>query len=313
MTMRMQSERNIRTMIAGLALGAMVLSSLGCSRNNIEAVNLANEGDKARASNVDEAISKYEQATQLDPQNHRILWKLANAYQKKQQWDKVALTCSKAEKLSPTHANYFFLHGYALAQQAVKGPTAWGDAKEPFETAIKLDPNYAEAHFELAQVLLQMDDEQGALKHYTEAVRKKPDELPFYGPLADLYIRLDYFDLADAVLKEALNYAKGDEGSFVIHSLAGQVKEVRGDYPGAIANYEAARKACGACNEKGQQIAFFNLGFAYSLASPPRSNEAIQQLETFQKMTCKGGASGRYADECAQAQERVAKLKGPVP
>ena len=44
-----------------------------CSRNNIEAVNLANEGDKARAQDVDGAISKYEQATNLDPTNHRIL------------------------------------------------------------------------------------------------------------------------------------------------------------------------------------------------------------------------------------------------
>ena len=48
------------------------------------------EGDKAKATDVDSAISKYEQATNLDPQNHRILWKLALAYTKKEAWDKVA-------------------------------------------------------------------------------------------------------------------------------------------------------------------------------------------------------------------------------
>jgi len=152
-----------------------------CSRNNIEAVNMANEGDKERGTNVDDAISKYEQATQLDPTNYRILWKLATAYQKKEQWDKVALTCSKAEKLAPTHADYFYLHGYAIVQQAEKGPTSWSDAKEPLETAAKLDPNY---HFdEIAQrvgkapvrfkILVQVAGEgdvvDNATKHWPES------------------------------------------------------------------------------------------------------------------------------------------------
>src|SRR6185369_2065090 len=98
--------------------GAMfVLAAASCSRNNIEAVNLAIEGDKAKATDLDGAISKYEQATNLDPTNHRILWKLALAYTKKEQWDKVASTCSKAEKIAPKFANYYFQHGMALARQ----------------------------------------------------------------------------------------------------------------------------------------------------------------------------------------------------
>ena len=107
-----------------LAKGALCVALLaaGCSRNNIEAVNLANEGDQAKGSNLDEAISKYEQATKLDPTNHRILWKLALSYHKKEAWDKVATTCSAAEKQAPTFANYYFEHGHALMEQAKKGP-----------------------------------------------------------------------------------------------------------------------------------------------------------------------------------------------
>ena len=81
------------TTATGLAGG-----SLGCSRNNIEAVNLAIEGDKAKSTDIDTAVSKYEQATNLDPTNHRILWKLALAYTKKEAWPQVATTCAKAEK-----------------------------------------------------------------------------------------------------------------------------------------------------------------------------------------------------------------------
>ncbi|WP_394827190.1 tetratricopeptide repeat protein [Pendulispora albinea] len=306
----------MKTVLVGLVLGtataAFTTVTTGCSRNNIEAVNLSNEGDKARQSNIDEAISKYEQATNLDPTNHRIMWKLATAYQKKEAWDKVASTCSRAEKLAPKHANYFFLHGYALAKQAAKGPSGWADAKGPLATAIQLDPNYADAHFELANVLLHLDDEAGALQNYSEAIQKKPDEGAYYGPLADLYIRLNFFEQADQVLKEGVAFVKPDDvtAQFVLRSLAGEVKEVRGDFNGAIAEFDAAKKACGACNEKGQQIAYFNLGFAYSKAQPPRKNEAVAQLTKFQTTVCKGSAANRYADECAQAQEILKQLNG---
>src|SRR5262245_20046542 len=69
--------------------GIAALSASGCSSDHIEAINLANEGDQMVKVNVEGAISKYEQATQLDPSNHRITWKLANAYEKKEDWDKL--------------------------------------------------------------------------------------------------------------------------------------------------------------------------------------------------------------------------------
>lgn len=296
-----------------LAVAALAVGSAGCSRNSIEAVNLANEGDRDRAANIDSAISKYEQATNLDPTNHRILGKLANAYQKKENWDKVASTCAKAERLAPEHASYYFQHGLALARQAEKGPTGWADAKGPLEQAIKLDPNIADAHFELAEVLLRLDDEAGALDAYTKAIMTKPDQLSFYGPLADLYIRLNHVDLAEKVLTEGLSFAnEGDKALFAIHSLLGDIYDRKQDLAKAVSEYEAAKKACGPCNEGGQQIAFFNLGAAYASLNPPKKHEALAQLQSFQKMICKGGAAQRYADQCTQAQQLATKLGGAL-
>jgi tetratricopeptide (TPR) repeat protein len=295
-----------RVLLVAVLLGA-------CSRNNIEAVNLANEGDKEKATNIDTAISKYEQATNLDPTNHKILGKLASAYQKKEQWDKVAATCAKAEKIAPKYANYFFLHGYALAQQAQKGPVGWGEAKAPLEEAIKLDNNIADAHFELAEVFLHMDDEASAMQEYTKAIMAKPDNLTFYGPLADLYIRLNFIDQAETVLTQGLSFAKeGDKALFAVHSLLGDIYDRKRDLSKAVTEYESAKKACGQCNEAGQQIAFFNLGAAYASLSPPRKSEAIAQLQSFQKMICKGAAAARYADQCTQAQQLATKLGGTL-
>jgi tetratricopeptide (TPR) repeat protein len=298
-------------------LGALALTTLStlaaCSRNNIEAVNLANEGDKERATNIDSAISKYEQATNLDPTNHKILGKLASAYQKKEAWDKVVSTCAKAEKVAPKFANYYFLHGHALMEQAVKGPTGWADAKGPLEEAVKIDPNIADAWFDLAEVSLHIDDEAGALSNYTKAISVKPDSLAFYAALADLYIRLNYIEQAESILTQGLGFAKeGDKALFNLHSLLADVYDRKHDTAKTVTEYEAAKKACGQCTEAGQQIAFFNLGAAYASLTPPRKSEAAGMLASFQKMVCKGAAAARYADQCSQTQQLANKLGVPI-
>src|ERR1035438_4424504 len=97
-----------------LLVAALSVVAVACSRNNIEAVNLANEGDQAKDSNLDEAVSKYDQATKLDPDNTRIWWKLAIAYEKKEEWQKEASTLVKAEESAEraekkkSHADYYF-------------------------------------------------------------------------------------------------------------------------------------------------------------------------------------------------------------
>src|SRR5262245_49565707 len=102
---------NVTLLTLGLVFAA------GCSRNHIEAINLANEGDQSVKVNVEGAISKYEQAIQLDPTNHRILWKLASAYEKKEDWDKMASTLSRSVQVAPDFANYWYKRGLALINQ----------------------------------------------------------------------------------------------------------------------------------------------------------------------------------------------------
>jgi tetratricopeptide (TPR) repeat protein len=292
---------------------AITLGSAACSRNNIEAVNLANDGDQAKATNIDEAISKYDQATRLDPTNHRILWKLTLAYAKKEAWDKVAATASLAEKQAPDFANYWYMHGHALIEQAKKGSVSWAEAKEPLQTAISKDANYADAYEDLAEANFHLDDEQEALRNYSKAIETKPDNLSFYVPYADLLNNLGYSDQAETVLKEGLQYSKGGEKAlFNMHSLLGSIYEGKGNAPGALDEYEKARKSCGLCNEPGQPIAFFNVGAAYASANPPRKSEAMSALQSFQKMVCKGAAAARYTDQCATAQQYASKLGGSL-
>lgn len=321
-----------RPLLLALAAAPLVLASVACNRNNIEAVNLANEGDQEKATNVEAAISKYEQATKLDDSNPRIWWKLALAYEKKEDYQKEASACAKAEEAAEkqdkkkTHADYYFAHGYALEQLADKGGGSWADAKQPFQTAAQLDPNMGEAYGELGTVLLHTDDEVGAIQNWTKALEIKPDKTMYYVLLGDAYRRLMFFGQQEKVAKEGLSFTKEDDKQlFNLHSLLADVYEtcslvptlpgcsdVHGSLSQAVAEYEAAKKACDTnkCND--HKEAYFNLGAAYSELSPPKKSEAIQQLQSFWKITCKGALAAKYGDQCAQSQEIVRRMGGSL-
>jgi len=295
----------LRTVVLSTALAGTVTNAWAdCPRADPAAINLANEGDQARATNLDEAIELYVEASRLAPSNVLILWKLATAYQKKEAWADVASTLVMATKLAPDHANYFVLLGSAQTKL-----TRWAEAKASFEQAAKLDPNDAEPHFALAGVLLRLGDAQGALAQYTRAIQLQPDDVTLYAPLVDLYVRLGFPDHAEQTAKEGLTWGTG-VATFSLHSLLGVVRERRGDWSGAVASYEAAKAACGLCNERGQQLAYFNLGAAFASVKPPRKAEALANLGTFNKMICRGAAAARYAEECTQTQELIRRM-GP--
>ncbi|HEX3345084.1 MAG TPA: tetratricopeptide repeat protein [Polyangiaceae bacterium] len=311
------SENTAKTLCV---LVAAALAASACSRNNIEAVNLANEGDSAKkGGNLDEAVSKFDQATKLDPDNTRIWWKLALAYEGKEDWQKMASACTKAEEAAEkadkkkTHADYYFQHGHALEELAEKGQGTWADAKAPFQMAIQLDPNYGQAYGELGEVLIHADDEAGAIQNWTKALEVQPDETMYYVSLADEYNRLMFFDQAEQVLREGLSFAKEDDKHlFNMHALLGNLYENKGDFTRAVAEYEAAKKSCDSnkCND--HKEAYFNLGSAYAELNPPRKNEAIQQLQSFWKVTCKGALAVKYADQCSQSQEIVRRMGGSL-
>jgi tetratricopeptide (TPR) repeat protein len=296
------------------------LAASACSRNNIEAVNLGNECEAAKkGGNFDEAVSKCDQATKLDPDNPRLWWKLAKSYEGKEDWQKMASACVKAEEAAEKqdkkklHADYYFRQGYALEQLADKGQGSWADAKAPFQTAISIDPNLGQAYGELGEVLIHADDEAGAIQNWSKALEVQPDETLYYVSLADEYNRLMFFDQAEQVLREGLSFAKEDDKHlFNMHALLGSLYENKGDFTRAVAEYEAAKKSCDSnkCND--HKEAFFNLGSAYAELNPPRKNEAIQQLQSFWKVTCKGALAVKYADQCSQSQEIVRRMGGSL-
>jgi len=296
--------------IVSAAVMALVLG--GCSRAEVEAVNLAQEGDQAAKSNPNEAISKYEQATKLDPNSHEIFFKLGKMYEKVEQWEKMSAAMGTAARLSPKHANYWYRKGYALKALAESAKTDpdWNAPKEPLEKCIKADPNFYDCYHDLGTVLMMLDDEQGALENWTKAIQHYPEELTFYGPLAELYVNLGYYDQAGAVLQAGIGYIKPNaEGAVSLYILMAQVHQAKGDNANVVTSLEKAEQID---TEKKHPEIYFNLGSTYATMDESKKQKAISYLKAFHGYACKGGRAAKYKAECEQAVALIAKLGGSV-
>ena len=316
----------MRSLVALVGL-ALVLTrapaSAECPRRersvHRDAVDLANEADKLRSTNLDAAIEKYVAAVKIDPDDHRLWWKLALAYEKKEDWSKVASACAGAEAAAEkthgrkTHADYYLRHGIALERLAAAGAGAWFDALAPLQTAIALDPSYAEAYGELGWVCVNMDKDAGATQAWTLAIAKAPDTMRYYVALADLYRRWMFFDHAEKVLLVAPSFAKeGDKDLYGVHAALGGIYLMKRNAARAVAEYEAAMKACAANACADHVDARFHLGVAYAELGPSRASQAIQMLQGFNKAVCKGALAQRWADACDEAREVSNRLGTPL-
>lgn len=297
------------------AVGSCVLfvALQGCSRDHIEAINLANEGDRQVKVNVEGAISKYEQATQRDPTNHRILKKLSNAYEKKEDWDKMASTLARAVQVAPEHADYWFKRGYALIQQAENGnPDAYEAAKEPLKKCIEKDPNLAECYHFLGHASLWTDNVQDAVTNLSKAIEHDPTIAYFYPPLGETYVVLKLYDEAEKVLKEGTRIVQPTEKSapnlYAMNLLLFQVAQARDDKPAMVAAMEHANEVAGDSHPEMK----FNLGSTYAVMDPPRTEAAVRLLQTFTKRACRGEAASKFREQCETAQSLIQKLAGTV-
>ena len=302
--------------VPGVAAAVAVCASLavsGCSRDHIEAINLANQGDQSVKVNVEGAIQKYEQAVGLDPSNHRIIWKLAKAYEKKEDWDKMASTLSRAVQVAPSYANYWYKRGFALMQQARKGnPDAYEEAKEPLKKCIEKDPNYAECYHELGDAYLWTDDEQNAAQNLSAAIEHDPTVPYFYPPLGELYYNLKLYKEAGAVLSEGTKLIRADEKSsgnlYGMYVLLSKVHQANDDLTSMLSVLEKANEVAG---DSHPEIAF-NLGSTYAVMEPPQKEKAVRLLKSFTKRACRGAKAKKFKSQCETSSSLIQDLGGKV-
>lgn len=297
--------------LAVVATALATLHTSGCSRDHIEAINLANEADRNVKVNVEGAIQKYEQARQLDPSNHRILHKLASAYEKKEDWEKMASILAAAMQQAPEFANYAYKRGYALIKLAEAGDKdKYEEAKAPLQQCVQTDPNLAECYFLLGQAFEWTDDPQNALQNYTAAIEHDPTRAFFYPSPAALYYTYKLFSEAEAILTEGTRIIPPTEETsdslYEMYILLFQVAQAKGDEAGMVASMEKANEVAG---EAHPEIAF-NLGSTYAVQNPPKKEKAVRMLNSFTKRACRSQQAQKFREQCETAQTLIQKLGG---
>jgi len=300
------SLSKLKNLALGLTFG---LSTLACSRNHIEAIELSNAADAAVKVDTNGAIQKYEQAIQLDPTNHLVLWKLSKAYEKKEDWDKMASTLSRALGVAPSFANYFERRGYALTKLAEGGnPDAWNQAKEPLKKCIETDPNRAWCHFLLGEASWWTDETQEALQSYSHAIEHDPTVPSFYVGLADAYQVLRMYKEAGAVLGEGTKNIQATEETrdhvYNMYLLAFNLAQVEGDKAKMLSSVKQAYEIGGEQHPEAK----FHLGSTYASMDPPQKEQAKQMLDSFSNTVCKGAKAKQFKAQCAQATSFLQRL-----
>jgi tetratricopeptide (TPR) repeat protein len=270
---------------------------------------LANEADQQVAVDTAGAIQKYEAAIQLDPTNHLIINKLSKAYEKKEDWDKMASTLSKAVGVAPSFANYWEKRGMAMTKLAEGGnPDEWEAAKEPLKKCIETDPNRAWCYQLLGEAQWWTDDIQGALTSLTQAIQHDPTVPYFYVTLAELYQVLRLYDQAAAVLEQGTKNIQPTEESrdhvYNMYLLQFNVAQVSGDQPKMLAAVKRAYEIGGQDHPEAK----FHLGSTYAKMEPPEKEQAKQMLDSFSNTVCKGPKAKQFKAQCAQASSFLQKL-----
>jgi len=119
---------------------------------------------------VDEAITCYQKALELQPDYALAHNNLGNALLRKGQVDEAIAHYQKSLAIQPDYANAWNNLGTAFRQ---KGHL--DEAITDYCKALKIHPNHAQAHNNLGDVLLQKGQVDEAIAHFQMAVKIKPD------------------------------------------------------------------------------------------------------------------------------------------
>lgn len=241
-------------LVAGLGLAA-------CSKERSESINLINDGLTFESQGSREsAYSNYLRATKIDPANHRAFFHLALMEMfDRNEAEKGVLHLEEAAKLAPDDRDVLYHLGRYYATAAVPNVDK---ALASLDAALKIDPNYAPAHYHRGVALLVRDDFRGADLAFREAIACDPGYGLAYRDLGLLYERFDEDDVALKVYQVGADNA---DDKIDIFNNMGQLLMRAGKIPDAVAAFEQALRIGGARHDT-----IFNLAFAQVENQQPR-------------------------------------------
>ncbi|XP_001603429.1 stress-induced-phosphoprotein 1 [Nasonia vitripennis] len=190
-------------------------------RQALEEKNLGNAAYKKK--DFEEALKHYNKAVEIDPTDITYYLNIAAVYFEQKEYEKCIAQCEKAIDIGRENRADFKLIAKAFTRigHSHKKMNNWKQAKVYYEKSMSehrtpeiktllsdiekkikeeerkayIDPVKAEEEKELGNEKFKEGDYAAAVKHYTEAILRNPDDPKYYSNRAACYTKLAAFDL----------------------------------------------------------------------------------------------------------------------
>jgi tetratricopeptide (TPR) repeat protein len=153
---------------------------------------------------------------------------LASCYMMTERREEARRTFANLFAVPPDSAMAYLMFGKFLIRQRLEDR-----AVPEIQAALERDPHLAMAHFLLGEISLYKGDASGAVEELNKELANNPAVWLVYWRLGDAYVRLEKYEEAEKVLKQAVWLNESSTGAYI---LLGQVALKR-DNPGLAAGY----------------------------------------------------------------------------
>ncbi|BAU66156.1 TPR domain protein [Stanieria sp. NIES-3757] len=174
------------------------------------------QGTQSGTKQIDKAIERYQKQAQLKPDSAKTQLDLGNLYAKQQQWQ-TAINCyHKALKI-----NYQYAEAYWYLADALEKIGKTSDSLEHRYQALSLKPDLAPAseHVYLGRLLQKQGNLEQAVICYRQAIGLKPQFIPAYYRLGQILSLKGEQQEAIACYRQAIQY---DPHNAELYFLLGQ-------------------------------------------------------------------------------------------
>jgi tetratricopeptide (TPR) repeat protein len=192
-------------------------------------------GDTYRdAKDYDKAISDYNEAIRLNPNDASAYYNRALAYYYKNDYDKAISDYSEAIRLNPNSAQAYGDRGAAYRHK-----NDYDKAISDYNEAIRLNPNNASAYYNRALAYYYKNDYDKAISDYNEAIRLNPDSAQAYSNRGAAYRHKNDYDKAISDYNEAISLNPNDAEAYYNRGIA---YRARGANTQAQADFDKAKQ-----------------------------------------------------------------------
>lgn len=178
-----------------------------------------------------EAVAAAKTLGQAQPNYARVHNRVGTQYLKAGELAKAVAQFKQALKADPRHAGAHNNLGVAYERLGQKG------AQSQFEQAIRLQPNFTQALFNLARTLMRTGHVADAIAALQRTIQIDPDHVGALNMLGTAFGKQQRFTEAQSVLERAVRL---DPNHAEAHSNLGAAYAGQGLLPQAVAQFEAA-------------------------------------------------------------------------